>query len=196
MRSPASALVAAVIALVLSLGGCAGLPPFGRDESAFGAAQPFEMQGRVYARFSDRAFSGSIRWRHTSAADELWLGGPLGQTGAHILRDASGATLTTANQQTYRSMNLESSMRDALGWELPLADLSHYVLGNTPSGASDSNIKRNADRQLTSILHNGWQVEFTPNDQPGQDARPLRLRMRKDAVEVRIVIDQLDDSAN
>ena len=189
MRSFASVHVAAVVALVLSLAGCAGLPS---DEAARGAAQPFEMQGRVYARFSDRAFSGSIRWRHTSAADELWLGGPLGQTAAHILRDASGATLTTANQQTYRSMNLESSMRDALGWALPLADLSHYVLGHAPSGASDTNVKRNAEQHLTSVLHDGWEVELTPNDQPGQGARPLRLRMRKDAVEVRIVIDQLD----
>ena len=191
MRSAASARVAAVIVLVAALAGCAGLP-FGRDESSTSAAQPFEMQGRVYARYSDRAFSGSIRWRHTSDADELWLGGPLGQTAAHILRDQSGVALTTANQQTYRSMNLESSMRDALGWALPLADLSHYVLGNTPSGASDANVKRNADQQLASVSHNGWEIEFTPNEQPGQGARPMRLRMRKDAVEVRIVIDQLD----
>jgi outer membrane lipoprotein LolB len=188
---PASVRVAAVIALVLALAGCAGLP-FGRDESALGSAQPFEMQGRVFARYSDRAFSGSIRWRHTNEADELWLGGPLGQTAAHILRDASGAALTTANQQTYRSMNLESSMRDALGWALPLADLSHYVLGRIPSGASDSNVKRNPEQHLTSVLHNGWEIELTPNDQPGQGARPMRLRMRKDAVEVRIVIDQLE----
>jgi outer membrane biogenesis lipoprotein LolB len=75
---------------------------------------------------------------------------------------------------------------------LPLADLSHYVLGNTPSGASDANVKRNADQQLASVSHNGWEIEFTPNEQPGQGARPMRLRMRKDAVEVRIVIDQLD----
>jgi len=176
---------------MLSLAGCAGLP-FGRDEAALGASQPFEMQGRVYARSSDRAFSGSIRWRHTGADDELWLGGPLGQTAAHILRDASGATLTTANQQTYRAMNLESSMRDTLGWALPLADLSHYVLGNAPSGASDENVKRNADQQLTSVLHNGWEVELTPGNQQGQGARPVRLRLRKEAVEVRIVIDQLE----
>ena len=180
------------MALVLALAGCAGLTPSARDEAMLGAAEPFEMQGRVYARFTDRAFSGSIRWRHTPSADELWLGGPLGQTAAHIVRDASGATLTTANQQTYRSMNLEASMRDAMGWALPLADLSHYVLGNTPSGVADSNVKRNADRRLLAVSHNGWEVELTPADQPDQGARPKGLRMRKDAIEVRIVIDQLE----
>ena len=176
---------------MLVIAGCAGLP-FGRDEASLGAAQSFEMQGRVYARFSDRAFSGSIRWRHTREADELWLGGPLGQTAAHILRDDTGATLTTANQQTYRSMNLEASMRDAMGWALPLADLSHYVLGSVPAGAVDANVKRNADQALVSVLHNGWEIELTPGDQPAASARPVRLRMRSDAVEVRIVVDQLE----
>ena len=190
MNPRTSGLAAAVVALVLALSGCAGLP-FSRDES-MGAEEPFEMQGRVYSRFSDRAFSGSIRWRHTSPADELWLGGPLGQTGAHIVRDASGATLTTANQQTYRSMNLEASMRDAMGWALPLADLSHYVLGNAPPGAADTSVKRDADQRLLSVLHNGWEVELTPSEQPDRNARPKGLRMRKEGVEVRIVIDQLE----
>ena len=190
MKPHVPAHVAALSALI-ALAGCAGLQPFGREE-ALGAAEPFELQGRVYARFSDRAFSGSIRWRHTPAADEVWLGGPLGQTAAHIVRDASGATLTNANQQTYRSTNLEASMRDSMGWALPLADLSHYVLGQTPSAVADANVKRNADKRLIALSHDGWEVEFTPADQPNAGSRPARLRMLKDAIEVRIVIDQLD----
>ena len=188
-RIPAPAFL---VAFALTLAGCAGLAPSSRDASTLGAAEPFELQGRVFARFSDRAFTGNIRWRHTPSADELWLGGPLGQTAAHIVRDASGATLTTANQQTYRSMNLEASMRDAMGWSLPLADLSYYVRGNTPFGVADANVKRDVDRRLLSVSHNGWEVELTPAEQPEPSARPKGLRMRKDAIEVRIVIDQLD----
>ena len=190
MKPHARAFGAALLALVLSLAGCAGLK-LGHGEAS-GSGESFELQGRVYARFSDRAFSGSIRWRHTARADELWLGGPLGQTAAHIVRDAGGATLTTANQQTYRSMNLEASMRDAMGWALPIADLSYYVLGQTPSDVADANVKRNAEKRLLAVSHNGWEVEFTPAEQPSPGPRPARLRMLKDAVEVRIVIDQLD----
>ena len=191
MKPRESAHVAALIAILLSLAGCAGLQQIGREE-AYGSTEPFEMQGRVYARFSDRAFSGSIRWRHTPGADELWLGGPLGQTGAHIVRDASGATLTNANQQIYRSMNLEASMRDAMGWALPLADLSHYVLGQTPPAVADANVKRNSEHRLLGVSHNGWEVEFTPTEQPNAGSRPARLRLLKESIEVRIVIDQLD----
>ena len=189
MRSCASAYAAAILALALALAGCAGLPV--DDESRLGAAQEFEMQGRVYARYSDRAFSGSIRWRHALAADELWLGGPLGQTAAHILRDRTGVTLTTADQKTYRALDLESSMRDAMGWELPLADLSHYVTGQAPRGVAESAIMRDADGRLAAVTHNGWAVELTPAE---QGPRPARLQMRKDTVEVRIVIDRLDPS--
>lgn len=189
MNSRAARGVSVLFALALALAGCAGLP-FGRDESMLGSRESFEMQGRVFARYSDRAFSGSLRWRHVPGADELWLGGPLGQTAAHIVRDGSGATLTTAEQQTYHSLSLEESMRRAMGWALPLADLSFYVLGELPAGVDETAVKRNAERQLVAVVHDGWEIEFTPSD--GEAARPVRLRMRKETVEVRLVIDRLE----
>jgi outer membrane lipoprotein LolB len=165
---------------------------FGRDQSVAGSAESFEMQGRIYARFGAHAFSGSIRWRHTRAADELWLGGPLGQTVIHIMRDVDGATLTTANGQVYRAFSLEGLMQDALGWAMPLADLSHYVLGEVPPGVEESAVKRDANGRLLAVSRNGWTVALTGPQQPEPAVRPTRLTMSKDSVEVRMVIDQLD----
>lgn len=176
-----------VFALVLS--GCAQLPFVGQGRSQ-GSPVSFEMLGRVYVRFGPQAFSGSLRWRHDDSADEVWLGGPLGQTAAHIVRDSTGATLTTADQQTYQSMSIESLTKDGLGWSLPLADLSYYVLGEVPPGASSA-AERDGAGHMTRLEREGWVVRWTRREAAAPGPAILRLDLRKEDVEIRLVIDQL-----
>lgn len=173
-----------VFAASLALGACADLP-FMSGRAEQGVPQAFEMQGRMYVSFGPKAFSGSLRWQHEAVRDEVWLGGPLGQTGAHILRDSSGATLTTADQQVYRAMSIESLTREGLGWSLPLADLSYYVLGKAPPGTAQP------ERAPATLTRDGWNVRWTVRD-GAAEALPVRLDLAKEGVEIRLVIDRLE----
>lgn len=176
------------LAVVCLLGACAQLPPFLRDNEQ-GNPQSFEMQGRVYVRYGPQAFSGSLRWSHATERDDVWLAGPLGQTGAHIVRDVSGATLTTADQQTYQAMSIESLTREGLGWSLPLVDLSYYVLAAVPPGAAAP--ERVPGQNAWRLVHDGWTVQWTMRGEGGVAALPGRLNLIRDDVEIRLVIDQL-----
>jgi outer membrane lipoprotein LolB len=180
-----SASLAALVFLV----GCAQLAGFGpRSEPA---ADAFEMLGRVYVRYGERAFSGSLRWRHAQYDDEVWLGGPLGQTAAHIVRDSAGAVLTTADQKVYRSSSIEALTREGLGWSLPLADLSHYVLGKAPT---DAQTTADATGRLASAQRDGWTVRWIAAE--GHSASSaVRIDLSKADVEIRIVIDRLEAGA-
>jgi len=179
-----------VFALVLS--GCAQWSLMGQGRSQ-GSPVSFEMLGRVYVRFGPQAFSGSLRWRHDDLTDEVWLGGPLGQTAAHIVRDSTGATLTTADQQTYQSMSIEALTKDGLGWSLPLADLSYYVLGDVPPD-SIGTAERDSAGRITRLERDGWAVRWTPREMAALGPAILRLDLRKGEVEIRLVIDQLQQA--
>ena len=175
-------------AVLLAAGGCAHVP-WGTSES--GTAEAFEAFGRVYVRYGPRAFSGTLRWRHAARADEVWLGGPLGQTAAHLVRDGSGAVLTTADQQVYRSTSIDALTREGLGWTLPLADLSYYVLGKVPQYAAPS-AERDASGRLVSAVRDGWTVRWTPLAQVQGSERLWRIDLVKDEVEIRFVLDRLE----
>ena len=191
----AAGRAAAMAALALLVAGCASLAIFDRDRPLPGVAESFELQGRVFVRFGARAFSGSMRWRHALEIDEVWLSGPLGQTAAYIVRDANGAMLRTADQQTYRSISLDALMQDGLGWTLPLADLSYYVLDQVPPGDGTSTTERDAEHRLLQVVRDGWKVTLIPGHESNMAHRPLRLRMRKDEIEIRLVIDRLEPVA-
>jgi outer membrane lipoprotein LolB len=179
--------IAAVAAAVVLLGACAQLPMFGAARS--GTPEAFEAQGRVYVRYGTRAFAGTLRWRHALEADEVWLGGPLGQTAAHIVRDSGGATLTTADQQVYRATSIESLTREGLGWSLPLADLSHYVVGAAPVVGGFYGV---AAVWLRAPHHDGWSVRWVTLTEGADAAAPGRIELSRDDVEIRFVVDRLE----
>ena len=180
-----------LLALLAWVAGCAQMP-FGQSAER-GSPETFEVQGRVYVRYGARAFSGSLRWQHSARADEVWLGGPLGQTAAHIVRDGSGAVLTTADQQVYRATSMESLTRDGLGWTLPLDDLSYYVLGRVPEAAAGS-AERDANGRLLRVEHEGWAVRWASPQ--GESAnRTGRIELSKEDVEIRFVVDRLESGA-
>jgi outer membrane lipoprotein LolB len=154
-----------------------------------GTPQAFETQGRVYVRYGAQAFSGSLRWQHEPYADQVWLGGPLGQTAAHIVRDSGGAVLTTADQKVYRSTSIEALTREGLGWTLPLADLSYYVLGIVPADAEV--LERGSGGRPVRATREGWMVRWAPLGDE-RDGAAQRIELTKDEVEIRFVVDKLD----
>ena len=180
-----------LLALCLGVAGCAQLPFFQARES--GNPEPFEAQGRVYVRYGPQAFSGTLRWQHAAHADQVWLGGPLGQTVAHIVRNSSGAELTTADQEVYRATSIEALTREGLGWSLPLADLSYYVVGQVPPEAAAG--ERDANGRIVRAAHEGWSVLWIPLDSQAGTQRVQRIELGKDDVEIRFVVDRLETGA-
>lgn len=175
--------------IVVLLGGCAQMQSFFRDTEQ-GGSQAFEMQGRMYVRYGAQAFSGTLRWSHSTERDEVWLGGPLGQTAAHIVRDMGGAALTTATQQTYRAMSIESLTREGLGWRFPLVDLSYYLVASVPPGAASP--ARVQGENALRVVHDGWVVQWTPRESANAaDLLPARVTLARDDVEIRLVVDQM-----
>jgi len=159
------------------------------DES--GNERAFELMGRVSVRHQDRVLTGTLRWQHAVVRDEVWLSSPLGDTFARIVREPTGAALTTANQQVYRSNSVAALTRDGLGWAFPLAELGYWVFGEIPPGAASGQVERAPDGRVTRVVANGWDVELLPHagEQP---RRPHRLRLRSAEVDIRLVVDRLD----
>ncbi len=174
----ASALVAA----------CAVLAPPG-ERPAGPAAAPFDLIGRMAVTYDGRAFSSSVRWQHSAERDEIWLLTPVGQTLAHIVGDADGATLTGADQKQYRAGTVESLTRQALGWELPLARLSYWVRGEVAPGSAPARAERDDSGRLTFLDQDGRRIAFVNYPPAEHGGLPRRLELTSGAHEIRLVID-------
>lgn len=153
--------------------------------------EAFYLTGRVSVKYGSEAASGRIAWQHDAASDDLLLSSPLGQGVAHIVRRNDVASLTTSDQKQYQANDVEALTEQVLGWRLPLAGLPDWVRGRAAAGTPAQGQLDDSQR-LTQLRQSGWLVEFL--DYGNGNGLPSRLRLSRQEVELRIVIDQWRDA--
>jgi len=176
--------LSAALVTVAALSGCAALPPSGEQPPA----AAFDLVGRVAVTYDGRAFSSGVRWQHLHGGDEIWLLTPTGQALAHITADASGATLTGADQKQYHAGDVERLTRRALGWELPLARLRWWVRSEPVPGVPAEEALRDQQGRLVRLRQDGWHITYT-HAAGAEGGLPQRLDMARAGHQIRLVID-------
>ena len=164
----------------LLLAACAQVelkPPSGAVE--------FDLLGRIAARYGNEAFTGNVSWRHVRAGDEMLISTPLGQGVARIVREGDAVQLTTSDQKSYRAPDAESLTERTLGFRLPLEGLADWVQGR-PAADGPARVEKSDDGKLRLLEQRGWRVEY----QDYEGARPSRMRLTYQAIELRLAISQ------
>ena len=169
----------------LLLAGCAAVQEQPASEALVGEA--FYLSGRVSVKYATGATSGNITWQHEAASDELMFLTPLGQGVASIVRRDALVSLTTPEQKTYRAPDVETLTEQVLGWRLPFAGLPDWVRGRAAAGAP-AQTRLDGSQRLAELRQSGWLVEFL--DYKRGNGLPARLRLSREEVEIRLVIDQ------
>lgn len=169
-----------------ALAGCALLAP---SPPPAPPAPAFDLIGRVAVTYDGQAFSSGMRWQHTSGRDELWLLTPAGQALAHIVGDADGAVFTGADRSQQRAANIASLIRNALGWELPVARLAWWVQGQLAPEAVVQAVERDALGRLAVLAQDGWRITYVYESQDVRAGRLRRLELAGESHLIRLVID-------
>jgi outer membrane lipoprotein LolB len=176
--------VAALLALVL--GGCAAVPPAPPAALELPRQSNWTLQGRIGVQSGEQSLSGQIHWRHRVESDEVLMTSPLGQGVARIVRDAEGVALEMPNQPTRRAPDAESLTREALGYALPVAGLTWWVQGHPDPGSAFEST-RDAGGRIEQLRQDGWVIDYL---QYAADARPRRLVVTREGLEIRLVADR------
>jgi outer membrane lipoprotein LolB len=161
---------------------------------------PFSFNGRVSIKRNMDSSSASLRWVHNPEEDEdeILILEPLGQTIARIHRDVQGATLE-AQGRFYVSQDVESLTQQVLGWTFPLALMTHWVVGvpaaEKPTIANVANeniaeVQRDAKKQITLIRQAGWEIHYSRYAGNAANSLPTRFVMKKDKLEITVLIDE------
>jgi outer membrane lipoprotein LolB len=172
--------------LALLLAGCATAPATIKRPMQADAA--FAFNGRVAVTQGEQRDNAGVRWVHSATEDEILLLAPLGQTVARIHRDAHGVILDASGKH-YTAQDMESLMQQALGWQLPLSGLQHWVFA-LPAPEGKSRIEREANGQVSVLHQQGWEIRYSRYAEETPDALPLKLNLKRDGMEVVLLIDE------
>jgi outer membrane lipoprotein LolB len=171
----------ALAAGVVCLAGCSSLPGVLAPESL---TSGFELLGRVSVRHGEDAATVNVQWRHLVASDDLLITNAIGQGVARITRSDAQVTLETADARRFQAVDAESLTEQVLGWRLPLSGLADWLRGRPAPGRVARTIL-NAEGQLEQLEQDAWQIDY----QEYRDSRPLRMRLSRPNLELRLIVD-------
>ncbi len=134
--------------------------------------------------YDDQAASGRVVWLHQVLADDLFITSPLGQGIARLTRRNNEFELVTGDQRKYRAEDAETLTQQVLGWALPLAGLPEWVQGHAQPGRP-AEILRDASGQATELRQDRWHIQYLEYERN----RPTKLRLARDDMEIRLVVD-------
>ena len=169
----------------LLFAGCAAVEE--RPAPAGPIGDAFYLTGRVSVKYGAEAVSGKIAWQHDAASDDLLFSTPLGQGVARIVRRDALVSLTTSDQKVHQAGDVETLTEQVLGWRLPLTGLPDWVRGRAAPGAPAQTLLGSSQR-LAELRQSGWLVEFL--EYKSENGPPALLRLSRQDVEIRLVIDQ------
>lgn len=153
-------------------------------------APDFNILGRIAIQDENQSFSGSFRWQHLAASDEILLFTPLGQAVAEISKDHEGVRLITSKLEAFYANDVESLTEEILGWRLPLNGLQFWIQGmHSPANASQKDFDNK--NQIIAIRQDGWHIHYQgfTAAQPNVAALPRVLNLVYQKLKIRLVVD-------
>lgn len=188
-----------LVPLLLALAGCAQLSTQPQQPPADAQAQArhlrsladisaFSLSGRMAVQTEKRGFSGSVRWKHTDDGDHFSLYSPLGAQVADIKSDKDGVTLTTNDHKTYQAADAETLLQQTMGWRLPLAGLSDWVIGR-PTESHYEVIDWDAQGRLKRLKQDGWDIEYPSYRNVEGTDLPEKILLRSQQLDLKLLVE-------
>lgn len=193
MRTERLRLGAALLAV---LAGCRTLPPTPPAGESWELRRPqlqslghFALRGRVAVAAGGEGFNASLRWTQEGDRSQVTLEGPLGVGGAQLTASGDDLTVVTARGERIESDAAHAELAARLGFDPPLSSLRYWVLGVPNPGQPASESLDPVQQRLAALTQAGWHVEYQSYTSAGGEALPARMTLQRDAVRVRLLVD-------
>ena len=182
---------------LLLLAGCATRPPVSEPvpEAAWlthrallEALTDWQVRGRVAVRTGEDGWNAHFDWHQQGQDYLIRLRGPFGQGAVELHGNAMGVWLKQADQTPVFALDPETLLEQQTGWRLPVAGLSSWLRGLPVAGLA-SDLHWDMHGRLLQLRQDGWLVDYSRYREQGDVALPQKLKLERDMVKVRFVID-------
>lgn len=174
---------------VLLLAGCTTTPA-PRSSTSAATLSAWQFNGRVSLTRGEEGWHAGLHWQEQAGSFYLRVSGPLGQGGFQLNGDARGVVLVDADGQTFAAQDADTLLVQVTGWELPVSGLRHWIRGLPEPAAGEAQANRDEAGQLRRLEQSGWTINYERYQVVDGVSLPAKLRLVREDIAVRIVIDQ------
>jgi outer membrane lipoprotein LolB len=153
------------------------------------ARNHFELKGRVAVAAGNEGFNANLHWTQDGERSFVTLEGPLGVGGAQVTASGPQLSLVTSRGEHVDSDAAHAALEARLGFDPPLSSLRYWVLGVPDPGSPFTEALDAQSQRLSGLTQSGWRIDYTAYAAVGAQSLPSRLTLQRDAVRVRLLVD-------
>lgn len=183
-----------VLLLVLLLGGCAAVPTTTLTGPSPVELTDWQFKGRISLTQGEEGWHAGLVWQEHAGRYQLDVAGPLGQGAFQLSGDDEGVLLVDAQDHRFTARDVDTLLAHVTGWMLPISGLRYWVRG-TPAPGSEARTSRDAQGRLTRLEQDGWDINYIRYQVVDGAAWPAKLRLEREDIVVKLVIDQWQPGA-
>ena len=192
---------AALCAVAAVLSACATTGPIDQERVAPAWAdrkaklehiRNFSVQARA-AVTGSASGSANLVWHQSPHDFDLRVSGPLG-IGALTMAGDENEVRVHTKKQTFTTGDPEGTLREALGWALPLKGLRYWVL-SLPAPDSQFGMTLDAEGRVATLTQDGWQLSYTDYMSAKPVELPRRILLTRGDLKLRVIVDSWMDLA-
>jgi outer membrane lipoprotein LolB len=194
MRSRVLRVGAAAVLFVLA--GCrtapvsvAALAPWEVRRPQLQAREHFDLSGRVAVATGHDGFNANLHWEQQGTHSQLMLEGPLGAGAVRISASGDDLDIVTARGEHVDRAAAHAELATRLGFDPPLPSLRFWILGVPDPGQPATEELDQQQQRLQGLTQAGWHIDYTRYVAVGAESLPTRLTLQRDAVRVRLLVD-------
>jgi outer membrane lipoprotein LolB len=148
----------------------------------------WQVQGRVAVRAGEEGWSAHFDWQQQGDAYRIRLRGPFGQGAVELRGDAHGVWMRQPDRPEVFASDAEALLERETGLRLPVSGLRSWLLG-MPVEDIAADYEWDAQGVLSEIDQSGWHIAYNRYQQNGSLRLPARMRLERDTLQVKFVID-------
>lgn len=149
----------------------------------------WSLTGRVALSNGRNGGSGRIEWRQDGARMQVSLSAPVTRQSWTLIVDAGGARIDGIEGGPRTGSDAATLLREATGWEIPVAALGDWLRG--VRGAGPSVVAYDAQGRLGRLEQGGWTIDYRwPETGSPHPDLPQRIDAVKGEAKVRLIVDQ------
>jgi outer membrane lipoprotein LolB len=164
--------------------------PWPERKPALQAQDHFSLRGRVAVAAGGNGFNANLRWKQAGERAQIALEGPLGVGGVQISVSADDLEVITSNGQHVDREAAQNELRARLGFDVPFASLRYWVRGVPDPHDPDEEILDESQQRLSTLVQQGWHIEYQAYMQATGEALPARLTLEREGARVRLLVDE------
>lgn len=180
-----------LLLLCVLLAACSTPPARDSGKSLPQAAETdhWHLFGRIALTRGESGWHAGVDWQEQPGQFRMRVTGPFGQGAVELVGNDQHLVLRDADGRLHTADSLDALLQNVTGWALPVEGMRYWARG-LPAPDAGYETEYDDTGRLQRLRQHGWDIEYRRYHVSAGGQWPAKLRLARDDVSVRLVIDR------